>query len=181
MLAHKGIAPMIGAIRSQAEHSARRGAARRGVAMMTSVAGRSEADLQCAGNYRGIDMKLILAVFILFSISDSCTADAGKVVLVGHFSNQRVSDGEDPHLLSGYWVSFYKVDNKLFGDIGVAMGAGEGAPGRLSDIEFDPATKKLRFKAKYSDGYEYSKQTSPEGRKITRSADFFRAAGAELL
>jgi hypothetical protein len=110
-------------------------------------------------------MKILSAFIIVVAFAGNSNADPGKVVLIGHFSNQKVSDGEDPHLLSGYWVSLYKADNKLFGDIGVATGAGEGAPGRLSDIEFDPATRKLRFKAKYSDGYEYSKQTGPEGRQ----------------
>lgn len=86
-------------------------------------------------------------------------------MLIGHYSNQKVSAGEDPHILSGYWVSLYRVNNNLFGDIGVATGAGEAVPGRLYEIEFDPGTKKLRFKAKYSEGYEYSKQIGPGGRK----------------
>jgi hypothetical protein len=116
------------------------------------------------GRPPGIDMKLILAIFILFAFSNDSTADAGKILLIGHFSNQKVSDGEDPHILSGYSVSLFQLDEVLFGKIGVATGSGEAVPGRLYDIEFDRATKKIRFKAKYSEGYEYSKQIGPGGR-----------------
>jgi hypothetical protein len=110
-------------------------------------------------------MKLIIAIIILFAFSDNCTADAEKIVLIGHFSNQKVSGGEDPHIVSGYTVRLFQADNKLFGEIAVATGSGEPVPGRLYDIEFDPPTKKLRFKAKYSEGREFSKQIGPGGRK----------------
>jgi hypothetical protein len=110
-------------------------------------------------------MKRICATFVLFFLAGACLGGTGDVVLIGHFSNQKVTHDADPHFLSGYGVSLYQSDDSFFGDIGVATGSPEPASGRLYDITYDPKTKKLEFKAKYSGGRRYNKLTGPGGRE----------------
>lgn len=117
-------------------------------------------------------MKVILQLIIYFSLCCSSPAFAGEVQLLGHYSNQKVSDDSDPHILAGYSVHLYRDDKRIFGSIGIGIGSTEGAPGYMYDIELDPATSKLRFKAKYSEGQEFSKQIGPEGRESRVLLDF---------
>lgn len=107
--------------------------------------------------------RLILLFFAFFLMCQSGTA-SDDVVLLGHFSNQKVTQDADPHFISGYSVSLYQSDQIFFGDIGVAVGSSEPVSGQLYDIEFDPGTKKLSFKVKYSDGREFPKEMGREGR-----------------
>lgn len=110
-------------------------------------------------------MKRICTLLILLSLAGGANAGQGDVVLIGHFSNIVTSDGDDPHQDSGYAVSLYQKDEALFGNVEIGIGSTEAASGRLYDIAFDPATKRLSFKAKYSNGWEGSKQIGPEGRE----------------
>lgn len=109
-------------------------------------------------------MKRLLLLLCIFFLTGTGRAAPGDVHLIGNFSNQKVTHDADPHFISGYSVSLYRRGQMLFGDIGVAVGSPEPVSGRLYDIEFDPASKKLSFKAKYSDGREFSKETGREGR-----------------
>jgi hypothetical protein len=77
----------------------------------------------------------------------------------------KATGDEDPHMESGYSVRLYRQDETLFGSIAAATGSLEPAQGRLYDIEFNSATGQLRFKAKYSSGWEHSKQIGPGGRQ----------------
>jgi hypothetical protein len=118
-----------------------------------------------------IDMKkipTILAILFFLFFSAGCIAAPSGVTLIGHFSNQIVSGDDDPHIVGGYWISLFQQDKTLFGNIGVATGSLEPAQGRLYDIAFDPATKKLSFKAKYSTGIEGGKgiPADRESRKL---------------
>jgi hypothetical protein len=104
----------------------------------------------------------ILIASLMFS--DCPAAPPAQVELVGHFSNIRVSGGEDPHQIDGYAVHLYRRGPMLFGNLSAATGALEPAQGRLFDIEFQPSTKRLHFKVKYSGGSEFNKETGPLGR-----------------
>lgn len=86
--------------------------------------------------------------------------------LVGHYSNQEWSAGEDPHALSGYTVNLYKQGKLVFGDIGVATGSVEPAQAKLYDVSFDEKAGTITFKAKYSEGVELGKDLPPEGREV---------------
>jgi len=92
--------------------------------------------------------------------------------LVGHYSNQVWSDGEDPHAVSGYYVSLYKNGGTLFGDIGVAIGSAEPASAKLYDISLDEKEGKISFKADYSRGTEHFKGLPREGRDAKRILTF---------
>ena len=109
-------------------------------------------------------MQRLLALLFVFSLAGKCGAAPEDVILLGHFSNQKVTHDADPHFISGYSVSLYRIDQNFFGDIGVAVGSAEPAGGQLYDIEFDPVSKKLSFKAKYSGGREFPKGLGPDGR-----------------
>lgn len=93
-------------------------------------------------------------------------AESRAPLLVGHYSNQEWSPGEDPHALSGYTVNLYKQGKVLFGDIGVAIGSAEPAQAKLYDIAFDEKAGTILFKAKYSEGIELGKDLPPEGREV---------------
>lgn len=117
-------------------------------------------------------MKLFLAILIIFTLVGNSNAAQNEAVLIGHFSNLKVTEDEDPHTVAGYSVSLYRQDKTLFGNMAAATGSLEPAQGRLYDIEFSPATGQLRFKAKYSSGWEYSKQTGPDGRQSRQLMNF---------
>jgi hypothetical protein len=119
-------------------------------------------------------MKNFFAICILFALAGNSDAAQGEVVLIGHYSNMKSTGDVDPHTVSGYAVSLFRQDETLFGSVSAATGALESAGGRIFDIEFNPTTRQLRFKAKYSSGWEYSKQIGPEGR---RARDFLIFSG----
>jgi hypothetical protein len=110
-------------------------------------------------------MQMIYVILLTLFVAGSATATPGEIVLIGHFSNIKASADEDPHIESGYAVSLYKQDKTLFGKLEVGIGSTEAASGRLYDIEFNPALRRLRFKAKYSEGWEANKAIGPEGRE----------------
>ncbi len=125
-------------------------------------------------------MKKFLAILFSLVLSAGCIAAPSAVVLIGHFSNQVTTEGDDPHIVSGYRISLYQQDKTMFGDIGVATGSLEAAQGRLYDISFDPATKKLSFKAKYSTGMEGGKGI-PEERESRKLMLFSGTLGRKSL
>lgn len=110
-------------------------------------------------------MNRLFSLLFLLSLAGESRAATDDVVLLGHFSNQKITRDADPHYISGYSVSLYQSGQTYFGKIGVAVGSPEPVPGRLYDIKFDPASKKLNFKVKYSDGNVASKETGPAGRE----------------
>jgi hypothetical protein len=117
-------------------------------------------------------MKLLLALFLFLALGQECSAAPDNVVLIGHFSNMQATEDDDPHIVAGYSVHLYRHGKTLFGNLAVATGSLEPAQGRLFDIEFDPSTKKLRFKAKYVTGWQGSKKTGPAGREARELLTF---------
>lgn len=113
------------------------------------------------------DMRVhrLLGAFLLFCGLSGSQAAGRSPVLVGHFTNQKISSGSEPHILSGYSVSIYRSGNKLFGDVGIGIGSSEPARTVLYDIAFDDRTKKIAFKAKYSAGRQFGKDIPPQGRE----------------
>lgn len=109
-------------------------------------------------------MRIYLLLLLTLWCSPACWAAPEPVELVGHFSSIRVSDGEDPHQIDGFAVHLYRSGSMLFGNLSAATGSLEPAQGRLFDIEFQPSTKRLHFKVKYSGGSESNKETGPLGR-----------------
>lgn len=123
-----------------------------------------ETETSHIGRPRGTSTRIIFAILIFLSFSGNARAGKEKVLLIGHFSNIVATADEDPHIVSGFEVNLYQKDRTLFGDLEIGIGSAEAASGRLYDIEFDPLTKQLNFKAKYSSGWESSSQIGPEGR-----------------
>lgn len=117
------------------------------------------------GQRQGTDMKIIAILVSCFVFTCNVYAASPDVVLVGHFSNIEVTHDDDPHFLSGYDLSLYRKGNVVFGNIGVGTGAPEPAHATLYDVTFDEQKKTLIFKAKYSGGWEYSKETGSAGRE----------------
>ncbi len=107
----------------------------------------------------------VLGASILFAIAMVVNAAEPSPLLVGHFSNLKISSGHDPHFVSGYRVSIYKSGSHYFGDVDVGVGAPEPTKGVLYDIKLAQATKKLSFKAKFSPGVEFRKGIGSGGRE----------------
>lgn len=64
--------------------------------------------------------------------------------------------GDGEHC-SGYDVGLWTQDEKMYGLISVHRGlCGDPPAGRLENVQFDPRTKKLSFKAKVSIGLDYN-------------------------
>jgi hypothetical protein len=79
-------------------------------------------------------------------------ADTGSVSFVGDFSNIH-STAEHSY---GSSVQLWRQDDKLFGLFYAASGlSGDTPTGQLEDVQYDPATGKLSFKAKLSVGAVY--------------------------
>jgi hypothetical protein len=121
-----------------------------------------------------------VAVLLVLASAGECVAAPGKVVLIGHFSNMQATGDDDPHIVDGYSVHLYRQEKTLFGNMAAATGSLEPAQGRLFDIEFDPATKKLSFKAKYSTGIEGGKGI-PEQRESRKLMLFSGTLGRKSL
>ncbi|WP_139232662.1 hypothetical protein [Duganella sp. CF458] len=113
-----------------------------------------------------------LAGALLFGALAPANAETTVATLVGHYSNQVWSDGDDPHALSGYFVSLYKQDGTLFGNIGIAIGSAEPAQAKVYDITLNEKDGKISFKADYSRGIEHRKGLPPEGRDAKRILTF---------
>jgi len=112
-------------------------------------------------------MKIVLAfVFVLFMQGPACAQSQTK--LIGHFTNMVADGSDDPHFVSGYNLHLYTKDDHVFGTIAVAIGTGEPIAAELQDAFFSPATKKLSFRAEYSDGWEHSKEIGAQGRESRR-------------
>jgi hypothetical protein len=105
-------------------------------------------------------------ILLLAVLAGNCSASPDQVELVGHFSNITVTNDDDPHQVDGYSVHLYRTGTTLFGNLAAATGSLEPAQGRLFDIVFDPATKKLQFKAKYSSGSEPNGATARDSREL---------------
>lgn len=102
-------------------------------------------------------------------------------VLIGHFNNQRLSRGEDVHILSGYYVDLYRIGERTFGDANIGVGSTEAASGRLYDIDFNPATKRLSFSAKFTAGWEFGKGIPAAGRPFRVVMKFKGVVGPKAL
>lgn len=89
----------------------------------------------------------------------------GKIILLGHFDNMVSSDGEDPHLVSGYRLDLYRQGKTVFGNIAVATGSGEPVQAPLREVRYDEQNNTLAFEAKYSDGTEYNQDSGADGRE----------------
>lgn len=117
-------------------------------------------------------MKRLFAVIVLALVVGGARANCEPVTLIGSFSNMYWSSDDDPHLISGYEVNLFRCLDRLFGDVGVATGSIEGVSGRMYDIAYDPKSGHLRFKTKYSEGWEGSKEIGPAGREARTFLSF---------
>jgi len=84
--------------------------------------------------------------------------DESPVKVIGDFSNQK-GDGEHCY---GYSVELWKQDEKMYGLISAQEFGlcGDTPAGLLEDIQFDPQTKKISFRAKLSMGLYYDANNS---------------------
>ncbi len=130
---------------------------------------------------RRLNIYLQLAGVLLFGNLAPANAETTAPSLVGHYSNQIWDDGEDPHALSGYYVSLYKQGSTVFGDIGIAIGSSEPERATLYDISVNEKRGMITFKAKYSRGIEHYKGLPPEGRDAKRILIFSGKLNARRL
>ena len=124
------------------------------------------------GRQQAIDMKIIVPLAAFFVCAGSVFAAPSDVTLVGHFTNQKISGGDDPHILSGYSLDLYRKGKIVFGNIHVGIGAEEPAHATLYDVKLDEAKKTLSFKAKYSEGVEITKESGAAGREAKALLSF---------
>lgn len=108
-------------------------------------------------------VKIIKHLVLLALVHSPVFAD-DHVKLVGHYTNMVVSADEDPHFLSGYNVDLYTRNSVALARLAVAVGSQEPVWATVQEVVFNPRTRKLRFRAEYSDGWEFSKQIGPAGR-----------------
>ena len=116
-----------------------------------------------------------------FGVNALAVAEEVKPTLVGHFNSQRLSRGDDVHILSGYYVNLYQIGEKAFGDANVGVGSTEAASGRLYDVVFDRVSKHLTFSAKFTAGWEFGKGIPPEGRQFRLLIKFKGIVGPRAL
>jgi hypothetical protein len=117
-------------------------------------------------------MKIITLFMYVLAFAFDANAASREVFLIGHFTNQTISDGEDAHILNGYTVNLYRIGGIIFGDIDIGVGSEEAAHGTLVDLHFDEATKSLAFKASYIEGLVIDKRTGPAGRESIVALSF---------
>ena len=117
-------------------------------------------------------MRISVAVLV-WAFAGNCVAACTDVKPVGNFSNFQWTDDADPHLVEGYTVNLFKCENRMFGDVKVAIGSSEPARARLYDLELDNDTGRLSFRAKFSDGHESSKAIGPGGREARILLSFY--------
>ena len=110
-------------------------------------------------------MKIIAILASCFVFTCNVHAAPPEVVLIGHYSNLKISQSYDPHYLSGYGLDLYRKGSVVFGNIHIGIGSPEPAHATLYDVTFDASEKSISFKAKYSSGWQYSKETSAAGRE----------------
>ena len=91
----------------------------------------------------------------MLGIFAPATAETTAPSLIGHYSNQVWSEGEDPHALSGYSLDLYRQGQVVFGRIGVATGSSEPVGAKLYDVSWNERTK-------YSEGSRSGKNIPPE-------------------
>lgn len=100
---------------------------------------------------------------LLPTLAATCHASTEPVVLIGHYSNLKTTNDDDPHTVGGYSVSLYRSAGTIFGEFAAAKGSLETAQGRMHDIKFDAATGRLSFKSKPSLGWVISRDTPLSG------------------
>lgn len=93
-------------------------------------------------------------------------APARPVTLIGDYFSMEYSDSEEPHAKSGYSLELYKQGNVIFGAIGVADGSLEPSFASIYDAVYNEEQQTISFKAKYSDGMEYTKDAGREARVL---------------
>lgn len=133
------------------------------------------------GRLRDIEMSLFIFLVSFCFSAVSCNSTAGEVVSIGYYSSLKATDDEDPHTIEGYSVSLYKSGDLVFGSMAVATGSLEPAQGRLYDVEFDHATRKLSFKSRMSSGQETDPSGSREGRPSREQFEFSGRLSAARL
>ena len=101
----------------------------------------------------------ITSIFAITALGLALNANAAPtdIVLIGHFSNEKIEGGDDPHIVSGYGLDIYEKDKVVFGRISMANGSGEPSGALLYDLNLDEEKKIISFKAKLSPGREFSK------------------------
>jgi len=94
------------------------------------------------------------------------SAPTNTATLIGNYFSIEYSDSDEPHAKSGYSLNLYRQGNIVFGDIAVADGSLEPSHASLYDVVYNEEQKTLSFKAKYSDGMEYTKDVEREARVL---------------
>lgn len=89
---------------------------------------------------------------------------AEPVTLIGTYFSIEYSDTDEPHAKSGYALDLYKQGNLVFGEIAVANGSLEVSRASIYDAVYNEEQKTISFKAKYSDGTEYTGDIEREAR-----------------
>jgi len=96
----------------------------------------------------------------------TASTPTGPVTLIGDYFSMEYSDSEEPHAKSGYSLELYKQGNVVFGSIAVADGSLEPSQASIYDVSYNEEQKTISFKAKYSDGTEYTKDVEREARVL---------------
>ena len=122
---------------------------------------------------------LTAAVLALAACGPARAAD--KVALIGHYDSLRMSNGEDPHYVSGYRLDLYRQGDRAFGSIDVADGSIELRSAELREVAFDEVTHGLRFKAQYAGGRDYGPGTGPDGREARTVLTFSGTVGPRAV
>ncbi len=93
-----------------------------------------------------------VAFLVVMAATGRGLATPDPVVVVGEFSNIRVTDEH----ANGYSVQLWRQGNKTFGLFSVAEGlAGDTPTGILRDVYFEPRTGRLSFTARLALGVFY--------------------------
>ncbi|CAJ0793629.1 hypothetical protein LMG19083_02462 [Ralstonia psammae] len=99
----------------------------------------------------------------LLLISAACSATPPTSTHVGYFSNQKTTATTgDPHS-EGYAVDLYREGSHVFGKFYVSTGI-EAPSGPIYNAKIDLSAHTVTFGAKLSTGFEFTRDSGPQGR-----------------
>jgi hypothetical protein len=101
--------------------------------------------------------------------------EAAGVETLGIYSNVRITGSDDDPHAEGYDCELYRENGQVFGLFYSSQGmVGDTPRGRLQDVRYDPAKRRLFFRAKLTLGQEITRDTGSDGRP---SRDLFEFDG----
>lgn len=104
-----------------------------------------------------------LLFLALLLISGACSATPPTSTHLGYFSNQKTTaTSGDPHS-EGYAVDLYREGSHVFGKFYVSTGI-ETPSGPIDNAKIDLSTRTITFAAKLSTGFEFTRDSGPQGR-----------------